>query len=89
MTELELYKYIHDEDGEQPEISWRGDALIVWIHPGWFDDFVKLFVEEEYLFDDGGIECSIQSRGYLAIDLVPICEVREINPENILPKKKD
>ncbi len=91
MTELELYRYIHDEDGEKPEISWRGDSLMVWIHPAWYDDFIKLLLNESSspwssLFDDGGLVANIQNSGYLAVDLVPICEYFDINPENILGK---
>lgn len=82
MTELDLYKFIQEND---VEISWHGDdSLNIWLHSADISDFTKLL--ERCDADDGGINCKLQSEGYIVINLLDICEEYDINPENILAK---
>lgn len=41
----------------------------------------------DYL-SDGGIECNLQGDGYIAFDIVELCENFDIDPERILEKEK-
>jgi hypothetical protein len=86
MTELQLYKFVYgDEEYLSDEIQWNGEELTLYINFDLLSDFIKLLCEG--WFDDGGhIESEIYT-GYVAIDLVPICEYYDIIPENILIKQ--
>lgn len=81
MTELELYKYINEND-----IEWHRykDNKIeeIWILPKFYQlpEFHKLC--SPCLFDDGGIECRMKD-GYLGIDIIPVCEHYGIEYNNI------
>lgn len=39
----------------------------------------------DYL-SDGGIECNLQGDGYIALDIVELCENFDIDPERILER---
>lgn len=90
MTELDLYKFLHNENGCEPEMHWHPkddtgnneDQLIVFIHPGWIDTFAKLIGDD--LLSDGDVECHIIANGYICVDLVPICEIFEFDPKEFL-----
>ena len=84
MTELDLYKFIRDNE---VEVDWRGEEeLIAWIHPSDIKDLVELI--DRCDADDGGIECTLQNGGYIVLNLFDICVEEDINPENILPKEE-
>lgn len=79
MTELELYKFAQDK-----EIDWRGDKLMLWLSPHQIHEFIE--VEGDIITDDGGCEVTLIMGGDICIELNDICEIHEINPENILSK---
>jgi hypothetical protein len=84
MSELELYKFIKDNN---VEIDWRGEKLIIWIHHMDIKDFCELLGSE--FFDDGGYDVNLRF-GYsccIALDLVPICDYFDIEPTNIFKKE--
>lgn len=80
MEAIDLYKFLHDNHIEH---MWGNGAttLLAWIHPllvGDFGDMIQDFIEESPL------ECHLLSRGYLCVDLLPVCKYYEINPQKIL-----
>ena len=81
MTELQLYKYIHDVlNATEDELNWNGDELTLQMRAGELDDFME-FIEEsksELLMEFSYYHSMVQ------IDLVPICEYHGIEPDNIL-----
>lgn len=79
MTELELYKFINEN---QIEIDWRGNELLVWIEHYQLEEFCNLL--DRCDADDGGLNCYLQNGGVVVLDLVPVCEEYEIDPNNIL-----
>ena len=92
MTELEFYKFLHSEDGSNPEMHWHpgrdtggDDQLMVFVHPAWVDTFANL-VGDDY-FSDGAMECHMTTGGYIVVDIVPICEHFEIDPKNLLDEQ--
>ena len=82
MTELELYKFTQGK-----EIEWRGDQLVLWIDPTDLCEFTELCGYN--VFDEGGMEVSLQMYGVIALNLVDVCEHHNIDPENILKKEDD
>ena len=84
MTELELYKFIEDNN---VEIDWRGEQLVIWLHHMDLKDFCELIGSS--FFDEGGYDVNLQFNYgcYIALDLVPICEYFDIEPENICKKE--
>ena len=80
MTELDLYKFAQGK-----EIDWRGDMLILWIEPSNLGEFTELCGYN--MFDEGGMEVSLQMYGVIALDIVDVCEHHGIDPENILKKE--
>lgn len=86
MTELELYKFINNNE---LEITWncyenKDDELILWIPFYYLDEFTKM-IGYNYL-SDGGIEVNLQE-DCTSLDINPICEYFDINSENILGKE--
>lgn len=81
MTELKLYKFIHEYE---IEIDWRGDSLYIWIPFYVLNEFTNLLGYDH--FSEGGEEVNLQYN-CICLDLVDICESCEIDPENILPKE--
>lgn len=82
MTELELYKFLNEDDGVQ-QYNWEGDEFLVWIKFWVLEDFTKM-IGYNYL-SEGGMDCNLQD--YCAcIDIVDICEYYDIDLENILKK---
>lgn len=77
MTELQLYKFIHNNS---LEIDWRGKELVVWIPFYHLDEFTKMFncsAEEQ-------IMVNLQD-GNIAMDIVDLCDWYGIEPQNIYP----
>lgn len=100
MTELELYKYIHDNNievhiykngAEKPDLSELTDdnswEWKVYMMPYiWqLQDFVDICSAS--LFDDEGIECVLK-QGYICIDLFPIMGYYGIDSINVFQKLK-
>lgn len=82
MTELEIYKFIHDEDSYGIEISWSGKELIIWIDFCRLNDFTGLCGD---YFDDCVFEVCLK-RDCVAFKLNDVLEVYNIEPENILKR---
>jgi len=79
MTESELYKFVQDK-----EIDWRGDTLMLWLNGYDLKEFSEM--EGDIIVEDGGYEVHLVHDGTICIELNDICEIHEIEPENILPK---
>jgi len=79
MTGLEIYKFIQKND---LNIEWDSNTLMLWIDHDLIAEFVKIVQD---IFDDGGIEVWLKS-DHILIDLVPLCEKLDINPEDILSR---
>ena len=68
MTELQLYKWVH-ENGI--ECHYNHNFTELWACPD-SNDMEKFFkIAPATMFDDGGIDCKLCD-GYVAIDLIPI-----------------
>lgn len=81
MTELELYKFITDND---IITEWCGGELIAWLDYYDIFEFVKLVKIDS----TNSVEEFLQSY-QIAIDLATVCHVNNINPENIKEKADD
>jgi hypothetical protein len=85
MTELELYKFIH-ENG----VEWRWDNnaghddVIIFPYIFWLEDFCKLIKDYEGS-DGGGVPARIMN-GYAAIWMVDLCEYFGIEIENVFKR---
>lgn len=85
MTELQLYKWIHDN---KIECHYNHDFTELWACPD-SKDMEEFFEIAPYtMFNDGGIDCKI-CQGYFAVDLMAIAENNDIEIENILPKTEE
>jgi hypothetical protein len=84
MTELELHKFINNND---IELSWHFDELIVCIPAIHLLEFTDI-VGDEY-FCDGGKHAMLCGKGYVAFDIVHVCDYFNIDPENILKKEEE
>jgi len=83
MKELDLYSYLISHD---IEMRWTGDVLCAWIPPYCIADFSNLISSA---LSDGGIEARLKELGYVWVDLVPICDFYDIDPQRILPYEDD
>lgn len=83
MTELQLYKFIEEND---VSLRWDGDELIAWISFLWISEFANLLRYD--LLSDGGLEVNLQS-DCIALDMTEICEHFGIEPENIFAKEEE
>lgn len=82
MTELQLYKFIQENE---VEISWHGDEYLnLWLDRHEIKEFADLL--DRCDADDGGIDCKLQNGGTIVFNLLDICDEYDINPENILAK---
>lgn len=81
MTELELYKFINDNDIEWHKANNDGTPDII-IFPYIFqiEDFSKLLGSND--FDDGGIELRMMS-GYFAIWMKDLCDNYDIDMNKV------
>ena len=88
MTELELYKYLFDEnDGLKPEMRWHDDELLIFLYYFQVEDFIKEVVQPSGALEDEGLIGHLKDK-YMVMDLVPVCEAYEIDPQSILPGDK-
>lgn len=82
MNELDLYKFIKDEE---LEISWHGeDTLNLWLSPRDLKFFAELL--DRCNADDGGLKCFMQDDGVINLNLVDVCDEYDIDPERIHAK---
>lgn len=87
MSELELYKFINEND---VEIRWEEEELLLWMDHWDMETFGEILNREDA--DDGGYPCQLQTtlgQAIIVLDLVPLCEEEGINPENIFEKDKE
>lgn len=82
MTELELYKFIVEND---IEYSWHNEDVIIWIKSYHLDYWFKLFNDEYNLFSEGKINCVLQNDG-IAVEMEQICGYFGIKLESIFKK---
>jgi len=66
-------------------MRWDDDVLSTWIPPYDLKEFVQLIPS---IFSDGAIYCALTGSGNIWIDLVPICEYYDIDPETVFAKPK-
>lgn len=81
MAELDLFRFLKENE---IEISWSGEMLLAWIIHWNLDDFTKMITGA---LGDGGIDCRLQDRGTICVDIVPLCDYYGIDPERILPNQ--
>ncbi len=87
MTELELYKFINNNDIEWHYHNNDGDDdVIFFINFYQFNDFVKLF--ESSFFDEEGYDVTMKD-GYFAIWARYICEYYGIVLKNVFPPEDE
>ena len=79
MNELDLYKFIESEC-EAP--VWSGNELWLNVSQPDIPDFIKLV---GWLLDDKGMDVVLTHHG-ISLDIVPMCECCDIDPERILSK---
>lgn len=85
MTELDLYKFIQENN-----IEWHwheflgGDDVIAFFYFFQIEEFAKILSKD--VFDDEGIEC-VMKDGYLALQMKDICDYYGIEMENVFPKE--
>ena len=93
MTELQLYKWVHDNHIEYHCHSrWAVDDNsiideIVYIYPNYYELEELSKMLSPSIFDDGGIELHWNGR-YFCLDLIPIAEYYGIDINNICPKEE-
>ena len=81
MTELELYKFINDND---IEYHWHEDDVILFVNFYLLNDFTKLLGYN--MLDEEGIICHLKE-SYIAIWMFSICEHFDIVLGNIFKKE--
>lgn len=83
MTELQLYKYITEND---IEYHWRDNKgredVVILPYIFQLEEFRKMFPECCF---DGGIECTLIG-SYIAIWMYDICELLDIKLESVFKK---
>ncbi|HNG68591.1 MAG TPA: hypothetical protein PLP63_06585 [Saprospiraceae bacterium] len=84
MTELQLYKFINDNDVEW-RYDWNKDQedVIVFINSYLIDDFCELI---KSYFDDAHIECALRDR-YICVWMDDLCSHYGIELINVFPKQ--
>lgn len=81
MSELELYKFVQDK-----EMRWVSDnQLNLWISASELKVFADL--DDDLIVEDGGFEITLVHGGMVCINLLDVCELHDIEPENIFSKK--
>lgn len=80
MTELELYKYINDNNIEWHREDNDGTSdIIIFPYTFQIDEFIELV--KDYT-GDGGIECRLMN-GYFAIWMNDLCEYFGVEINNV------
>ena len=86
MTELELYKFIEDNN---VEIDWRGEQLVIWLHHMDLKDFCELIRYERkkgLQMDNKSLEQRIANIENMLLKLsVVILDLSEV----IMPKTEE
>jgi hypothetical protein len=86
MTELQLYKFINDNDVEWHHQEKDGHPDVLVFPRYWqIEDFAKLF--EPSKFDDGGIECFMMD-GYFAFWMQDICDYYGIELDKVFTHER-
>lgn len=67
MKELDLYKFVHEND---IEYHWHGEDVIMFVNCGDIKEFNKLISGS--IYDDSGIECNMRD-GYFCFQMEQIC----------------
>lgn len=80
MTELQLYKFIKDND---IEYRWESEEILFWVPFYLLGDLTDL-IGSSYL-SEGGIQVRLQE-GYIAMAGYDMCEYFGINPDNVFKK---
>lgn len=81
MTELELYKFINDNNIEWHKRENDGTPdVVIFPHIFQIEDFQKLLSKSS--FDDGGIECRMMD-GYFAFWMKDICEYYGVDMDKV------
>lgn len=83
MTELEVYKWVNDED-RSIELSWQNNELIIWIDFDNLSDFMEMF---GLYFKDRIIDNLSLSDNNIALIFSDVLEFFGINSENIIKKE--
>ncbi len=83
MTELELYKFINDNE---IEYHWHDEDVIIFINFYLLDEFAKLLGYG--MFDEEGITCVLKDK-YICIWMYSICENSDIELINIFKKDEN
>ena len=84
MTELQLYKFIKDNDCEW---HWHdGIGYILFINCRDIEEFNKLLGSG--IMDDEGIQCTMKN-GYFCFEVDPLCEYFDIEIENVFLKEEE
>lgn len=82
MTELDLYKFVQDK-----EMRWVSDEqLNLWIDAVDLREFAE--IEGDCIVEDGGFEVVLVHGGTVCINLSEICDMHDIEPENIFKKEE-
>ena len=80
MTELELYKFVQDK-----EMRWISDEVLnLWIEARDLKEFADL--DNDLIVEDGGFEVTLVHGGVVCINLYDVCELHDIDPENMCKK---
>lgn len=91
MTELQLYKFINENDIECNIFKDDRTGEITKVYafiPIWeLQDFVDLFEDSLMLVDvDNKLECILR-KDFLCIEMTQVCEYFQIEPEEIFKQK--
>lgn len=91
MTELELYKFVNDNDIEYHyykdyinSFMSPKERIIMFVNIRDIEAFNKLLGKN--IMEDEGIECNMKS-GYFCFEMMEICEYFAIVPKNVFVNK--
>jgi len=86
MTELELYKFIKDNNIEYHYHVKANDEkeIVVFVDINDIKEFNKLL--RSSIFEDEGLDC-VMKDGYFCFEMVNICEHFDIYPQNVFEEK--
>ena len=82
MTELDLYKFLNNNDGVQ--YRWEDNNILVWISFYYLKDFTDM-IGYNYL-SESGMDCNLQN-DCICVNITDIAEYHDIDLENILKKE--
>jgi len=82
MTELELYKFITDNE---VEYHWHNEEVYAFVSTWDIEKFNELLGSN--ILDDDGIKCTMKNK-YFAFEMTEICSYFGIEADNIFVDKK-